>query len=123
MTTALCLNCGELKWGALLPCRACGLSATGNPQLDIAFSDHNVRVSTLKALGAAMRRLREVCGDDKVRYSAFLQYVSVNYPKIISVRLEPEMDRRAQEVLARLDLPERAPPRWWEVWRFLPMKP
>ena len=39
MTQALCLHCGEIKFGALCPCPQCQADSTGNVDLDIAFSD------------------------------------------------------------------------------------
>ena len=48
MTWALCLNCGEKKFGAICPCPSCQAESTGDINLDIAFSDHHMSVETIK---------------------------------------------------------------------------
>jgi hypothetical protein len=135
MTQALCLNCGAIKFGAFNPCPECKASSTGNQDLDIAFSDHFLSESTLKDFGSVIRQIREVCDDGKVRFWAFITYVSENHPTILTADVAPEMATRVHEVLDRLELPkitiqetERVhrsmPPKgnegqkkWWQFWR------
>ena len=57
MTWALCLTCGDVKFGAICPCPNCGVSSTGNMQLDIAFSDHHLSRRTLDELGAVVAEI------------------------------------------------------------------
>ena len=140
MTWALCFNCGEIKFGALLPCPVCRVWSTGNPELDITFSDHRLAKSTLEDFGSIIQQIREVCGDDEVRFCTFLHYISENYPTILNIDLKPEMSAKVLEVLECVDLPrimlEQADPRhaaypkqgsdaerkhgtkkWWQFWR------
>lgn len=39
MSLALCLACGNIKFGALCECDECGTGSTGNTDLNILFSD------------------------------------------------------------------------------------
>jgi hypothetical protein len=76
MTTALCFNCGETKFGAWCPCGKCGVDTCGNRELDILFSDHRMTVTTLEKFGGLIRQLARVTSDPGVRFWAFISYVS-----------------------------------------------
>jgi len=39
VTVALCLYCGEMKYGALFECDKCNHAPTGDEQIDIIFTD------------------------------------------------------------------------------------
>ena len=39
MTQALCLSCGNTKFGAIVPCPDCRVASCGDMKTDIAFSD------------------------------------------------------------------------------------
>ncbi len=105
MTWALCFNCGEIKFGALCPCSECRAEATGNSDLDIAFSDHRLAKSTLEDFGSIIQQIRQVRDDDELRFWTFLHYVSENYPTILSIDSKPEMSATVHKVLERVDLP------------------
>ena len=99
MTMALCLNCGDTKFGAICPCPACGVSSTGDMNLDIAFSDHHMSVATIGAFGAVVRALRAVCPDDPERFWAFIHYVSANHPGVLRVEMPAEQMARLQALV------------------------
>jgi hypothetical protein len=99
MTWALCFNCGETKFGAICPCPACQAESTGDIQLDIAFSDHNLSIETLKEFGEVVRAIRRVCDDDGLRFWSFIAFVSSNHPDVLSVQMPPEEEARCFEVL------------------------
>jgi hypothetical protein len=101
MTWALCLNCGETKFGALCPCPACQAGSTGDINLDIAFSDHHMSVETIKEFGEVVRAIRRVCEDDESRFWSFISFVSTNHPEILQVELAPEQAGQCAEILAR----------------------
>lgn len=105
MTWALCLNCGETKFGAICPCPACQTESTGDMALDIAFSDHHIAVETIKELGEVVRAIQRVCDDDELRFWSLIAFVSTNHPEILNVDLNPEAAARCQDVLARASPP------------------
>jgi len=57
VTWALCLNCGEVKFGAICPCPKCNVESTGDMNLDIAFSDHHMAKETAAILPFAKEAL------------------------------------------------------------------
>jgi hypothetical protein len=105
MTWALCLNCGETKFGAICPCPSCRVESTGDIRLDIAFSDHHMAVETIKGFGEVVRAIRRVCDEDELRFWSFIDFVSRHHPDILHVDLAPEMAGRCAEVLARANPP------------------
>lgn len=106
MTWALCLNCGEVKFGAICPCPKCEVSSTGDMQLDIAFSDHHIDKQTLHDLGNVVTAIHQVCGDEQLCFWAFIRYISQNHPSILGVTLEPKVAQKCDEILQQTRLPE-----------------
>lgn len=139
MTWALCLSCGQVKWGAICACPRCQVESTGNMELDITFSDHRIDRETLEELGAVVESIHEASDDRELCFYTFIHYVSVNYPEILAAELKPEARARVEEFLTRLSLPvvtirpsprgtrsrkENAtgasgqrPKQWWEFWK------
>jgi hypothetical protein len=133
MTWALCFNCGEVKFGAICPCPKCSVPSTGNMNLDIAFSDHNMARETLEEFGSVVAALHRATNDDQTCFWAFMHFVSKNHPSILGVQLEPDVLARVGPLVAGLQLPAvtlRPPPhgffgggseggtkRWWEFWK------
>ena len=105
MTWALCLSCGEVKWGALCPCQKCGVASSGDTSLDIAFSDHHYSKRTLVQFGAVIAAINAVSDDDDVAGWAFIRYVSDNHPEILSADTPPEIQGEVERVLNAADLP------------------
>lgn len=105
MTTALCLNCGETKFGALCPCHSCDSPATGDHNLDIAFSDHRIRVASLEQLGNVIRTIHSASDDPDARFWAFISYVSRNHGELLSATPPSELQERVDQVLASVELP------------------
>ena len=106
MTYALCFNCGETKFGALVPCPTCGAPATGNWSLDIAFSDHHFPRESLAKLGEVVAAINTQSDDQAMCFWTFIHYVSVNHPSVLDVDLTPEVQSQAEALLAGLTLPE-----------------
>lgn len=106
MTMALCLNCGDIKFGALCPCPKCQAASTGNMQLDIAFSDHRYDVSTLRQLGGVIKEIRAHCGERSTCFWTFIQYVSQNHPEILRVEIRPEAQPAIEALMAQCTFPE-----------------
>lgn len=106
MTVALCLNCGRTKFGALCPCSHCGTGATGNFNLDIAFSDHFMTDGSIEAFGKVIGKLREATDDQEVASWAFIVYVSQNHSDLLTAEPPPEMAERVSALLAGISLPK-----------------
>lgn len=131
MTIALCLNCGETKWGAICPCRNCQIQSTGDMEIDIAFSDHNYTVTTLEQFGSVIKEINSHCDDDYIRNWTFIYYVSQNHPDVLRVEMEAEMEVEAEAIIAKCTFPsvviEGSPELlreceiesdkpWWKFW-------
>ena len=106
MTTALCLKCGELKWGALCSCPKCHSLSSGGLMLDMVFSDRFFAAQTLKELGSVAKKIHLVCQDPDLAYWVFISYVSENHPSILTIDLKPEMRSKVAQVMQGLALPE-----------------
>lgn len=105
MTTALCLHCGETKFGAFCPCHSCKAPATGDHNLDIAFSDHRIPVTNLEQLGNVIRVINAASDDPDTRFWTFISYVSRNHNELLSATPPPELQERIDRVLSSVDLP------------------
>lgn len=105
MTFALCFNCGCTKFGALVRCGKCNAAASGNMDLDIAFSDHVITAETIEAFGTVVKAIHRVCDSDSLCFWAFIRYVSVHHPGILRVEQSEAAQQRCDEVLQRADIP------------------
>ena len=105
MTWAMCLNCGDIKGGALIPCSKCEAPATGNVALDIAFSDHRIPREKLLELGSIVSEIHRVCEDDSLCLWTFLQYVTLHHPSILEIDLKAEARDAVESVLSRMSIP------------------
>jgi len=84
MTMALCLFCGELKFGALCQCEECGEGSTGEMEIDIAFSDHRMTKKSLIALGRIVKHINESeAKPQEVKFWVFLKYIAVTCPGLL----------------------------------------
>lgn len=102
MTMALCLNCGEIKCGALCDCPACQSPSSGNDDLDIAFSDWGMEIETMEECGKVIRQIAQNCEDPALRHWAFMQYcVSKRRPSGLKIKLGSELMAKVDEVLSR----------------------
>lgn len=105
MTIALCINCGEIKFGAFCLCDKCQVSSSGNQDLDIQFSDHCLAIDTLEEFGSVIKMIQTLCDDANTRYWIFIYYVSKHHPTILKVDLKPDMEARVTELLGDVVLP------------------
>jgi hypothetical protein len=109
MTVALCLSCGDTKWGALCPCASCGVASSGDAELDIAFSDHVLEASTLAELGACVRAITAEAEDRgesaQQRFWCFILYVSLEHSDLLSVEIAPEHYDSVRDLYLRVRFP------------------
>ena len=105
MTMALCLNCGETKFGAFCPCPSCRAESTGNQELDILFSDHHFTVATLQQFGAVVKEIHGHCDDPRTCFWAFIHYIAQYHAGILGMDLKPEVKRELEALLAQCTLP------------------
>ena len=134
MTWALCLNCGEVKFGAICPCPKCSVASTGDMNLDIAFSDHHVARESLEQLGQVVAAIQRASSDRQLCFWTFIRYVAIHHPSILGVDLKPEVQLKCDELLRQIVIPEftmrpsglaelpgqplkRKSKRWWEFWK------
>ncbi|HWO26905.1 MAG TPA: hypothetical protein VNO30_49585 [Kofleriaceae bacterium] len=104
MTQALCLRCGDIKFGALCPCMTCHAEADPDHDLAIALSDHYLAVPALERIGRLVRDLAAQSPDGDARRAAlllFLAQLGPRYARPVSEALAP----RARELLASVDVP------------------
>ena len=137
VTIALCLNCGNLKSGVLSPCPQCGVSSTedtsptGDKDTKIIFTDSYLRSEALEQLGAVVAALHAATEYRKLRYAAFLEYVSWKYPVLLHINYRLPLSPSAREAFSQtmellrstpLPPPVRNPLRredkkpWWKFW-------
>ena len=105
MTTALCLNCGETKLGALCPCSACNAPATGDHSLDILFCDHQITVPTLRRLGDVIKQIHAETGDPDIAFWAFISYMSAHPSDLLKAEPPDEIASSVKSLYGSLDLP------------------
>jgi hypothetical protein len=133
MTLALCLTCGARKHGAMNPCTHCGAEATGDHNLDRAFSDHYMGSATIVDFGRVIQQINGASDDQSVRSWTFMHYISTHYPDILSVPLPGDLADAVVALFDQLNLPivtvlpgirEQMQPDqavsarpWWHLWR------
>ena len=111
MSKALCLNCGAVKFGAMVPCPECNFRMMGSIEsmqdanLAITFSEHHFEVETLEEFGKVIKAINQVCDDRELARWCFIKYVSRNHPEILELRLPPYLSAKTFQVLQNLDLP------------------
>lgn len=105
MTWALCFNCGEVKFGAICPCPQCDVKSTGDMDLDIAFSDHNMTKQSLEDFGKVVGAIRRESDNPELCFWAFIRYISINHSSILSVNLQPDIAQECDALLAQIALP------------------
>lgn len=130
MTAALCTACGNLKFGAWLPCKSCGTSSTGNQSLDIFFSNHYLDREALAFLGTVIARIRRVAPEPETGHRLFLYFVSKNLPGLMKLEVDAAQRSELESLLKtaavpvvpanlvfRFDTPiaKRRKP-WWKFW-------
>ena len=77
MTTAVCIHCGELKFGSFVPCHSCSGQPSTNHELiiSLAMSDHYLDLDTLKQVGNSIREKGEPPSLDPESYEAFRKLI------------------------------------------------
>lgn len=132
MTTALCTACGAMKFGAWLPCKACGVGSTGNRNFDIFMSDHYLDDQALSFLGGVAGKIRGVVPDPESAQQLFMYYAVQTLPGLGRVDIDPEQRIRVERALTAARLPElpknlvfrfdetiqkRSKRAWWKFWK------
>lgn len=57
MTTAVCVSCGSLKWGAFNPCSECSFRPSSDIDLaySLALTDHYFDTEVLEQIGESIK--------------------------------------------------------------------
>jgi hypothetical protein len=134
MTWALCFNCGEVKFGAICPCPKCDVQSTGDMNLDIAFSDHNMTKETLEDFGKVVSAIHSKSDDAELCFWTFIRYISLNHSSILGVDLKSDLAQKCDALLESISLPKvtmtpsqsklekekvqsSSIKRWWQFWK------
>jgi hypothetical protein len=133
MTLALCLTCGSRKHGALNPCTHCGAAATGDHNLDRAFSDHYMASATIVDFGQVIQQIRAASDDPLLCFWTFMHYIASHYPEMLSAPVPENLVDTVVALFDRLNLPivavlpgirsgilaDSLPTtrRWWQFWQ------
>jgi hypothetical protein len=112
-TMAVCTNCGEIHFGAWLPCDNCGLACdekTNLMHVCLWFSDHHMSVRTLENFGKVIKILHPEFPDFHDPIWAFFRYIADTYPEsgIMSTqlfRLPEPLQTKIPSTLRGLKLP------------------
>jgi hypothetical protein len=112
-TMAMCPNCGEIHFGALVPCDKCGFACDKKTDLMpvcLLFSDHHMSVRTLENFGKVMKILHPAFPDFDERMWALFQYIANTYPESGIVnsetfRLPDPLQAKIPSTLRGLKLP------------------
>jgi hypothetical protein len=90
VTIALCMKCGETKWGAWCECEKCGTKPDVGSRLELIFTDHNYAPDTLEQLGSVLKEISSLSADSQQAQAAFLYYISGTHPDILQVSFPPK---------------------------------
>ena len=104
MSLALCLACGNIKFGALCECDECGAGSTGNTDLDILFSDWQMSEVFMEELSNIITKINSISNNKEVNLWAFLAYMSKEHPDILEVNVPNEFRMDANNLLLNLYL-------------------
>lgn len=90
MTMAVCLMCGEIKFGALLPCAHCGKKPVGTDEAakSLVFSDHHYNKTALEAISNLIKE-----GYDVFELMPELKETAEEYTEMIDRMADPEYRR------------------------------
>lgn len=107
MTTAVCIKCGELKFGSFVPCHACSHGPETDHELiiSLAMSDHYLDVDTLKQIGESIREKGEPPNLDPDSYASFKKTIE-----------ELRVAGALKELLNQ-EGSDSPPKKWWQFWR------
>ncbi|MBN8599565.1 MAG: hypothetical protein J0M26_00835 [Planctomycetes bacterium] len=101
--------------------------------LDIAFSDHNMTIQSLKDFGKIVAAIHRESDDPELCFWTFIRYVSINHSSILGVNLAPDLAEKCDTLLSQISLPvvtltspqskiekdnakaSRKSP-WWKFW-------
>ena len=100
------MNCGGIKFGALVPCPDCEAPATGNLDLDIMFSDHNISEPKLRELGEVIKEIAKVAPNDAVTFWTFIRYISEHQSHILSAEVPQAIAAEVEQTYNAITFPD-----------------
>ncbi len=82
MSNCVCLNCGEIKFGALTECEYCHV---GPPDIKISclLTNHYLGEDELLKIGEAIKIILKTVKDKDIRFLSIAYYLSMKWPKIL----------------------------------------
>ena len=100
MSLALCLACGNIKFGALCECDECGAGSTGNTDLDILFSDWQMSEEFMEELSNIITKINSIGNSKEVNFWAFLAYMSKEHSDILEINVPNELRMDTSNLLS-----------------------
>jgi hypothetical protein len=73
--------------------------------VDILFSDHFHATESLEEAGAVIKIIRNASTDSNESHWAIMQYLSTQFPDILTVRLKDPVLQRVTQLLGSIQLP------------------
>jgi len=101
MTFALCLNCGEMKFGVFGACPECNVDSNEYERINLDFSDWALSIKEMEEYGRVIKEIHAHENNDKTCFWAFILYVSKCNPEIISGSIEPDFKAELEALLAK----------------------
>jgi len=105
MTIALCFSCGDIKFGALVPCQKCGKESRHNSELRIRFSSHFMARSTLEQFGQVIKLINCKTEDENIQFWTFVWYISQNHSDILHAEPPEDLAEPVRSLYEKLDFP------------------
>lgn len=84
MTAALCLDCGSIKFGALIHCPSCLFEPLTEPSLSLMFSEHYFTMDGLSAVKHQLKSLMKIETNRSLRLLIFLSHLGYTSPDVFS---------------------------------------
>ena len=97
MSNSVCLNCGEIKFGALCECPNCN-QMPSDVDIAILLTDHYLDNDELKRISYAIKIIYNTITDEEIRFYAVANYLGRKWPKIIDYDAS-KMDEDATAVI------------------------
>lgn len=106
MTMALCMNCGEAKFGATCECPSCHDTPKEDDQMNLLFSDWFCSWEQIEEFGLVIKEIGTHSEDPKLCREAFLLYISQKHPQILTYSSDYVVEQGVEDLLKLCDFPK-----------------
>ena len=115
MSQALCLKCGAIKMAALNACPDCKIEIVQDAEFMIRFTEHDIELETLKALGEFLRKIIRKSKNETLAFWTFIYYISEHHPGVLQIRFSDDKRALVDENLRKIGIPQiklKRPSNW-----------